>query len=58
MASLPKEKLLTTYQRMSASRKWETAMKDLFVDGKDGLYGAFHTYVNEETIANGVMTAL
>jgi len=58
MASLPKEKLLTTYQRMSASRKWETAMKDLFVDGKDGLYGAFHTYVGEEAIANGVMTAL
>lgn len=58
MASLPKEKLLTIYRRMSASRKWETAMKDLFVDGKDRLYGAFHTYVGEEAIANGVMTAL
>ena len=58
MASLPKEKLLTIYQRMNASRKWETAMKDLFVGGKDGLYGAFHTYVGEEAMANGVMAAL
>jgi TPP-dependent pyruvate/acetoin dehydrogenase alpha subunit len=33
-------------------------MKDLFVNGKDGLYGAFHPYVGEEAIANGVMTAL
>jgi TPP-dependent pyruvate/acetoin dehydrogenase alpha subunit len=58
LASLPKEKLLLIYQRMNASRKWETAMKDLFVGGKDGLYGAFHTYVGEEAIANGVMAAL
>ena len=57
-ASLPKEKLLLMYQRMNASRKWETAMKDLFVGGKDGLYGAFHTYVGEEAMANGVMAAL
>jgi pyruvate dehydrogenase E1 component alpha subunit len=58
LASLPKEKLLTMYRQMSESRKWETAMKDLFVTGKDGLYGAFHTYVGEEAIANGVMAAL
>jgi TPP-dependent pyruvate/acetoin dehydrogenase alpha subunit len=58
LASLPKDKLLTIYQRMNASRKWETAMKDLFVGGKDGLYGAFHTYVGEEAMANGVMAAL
>jgi pyruvate dehydrogenase E1 component alpha subunit len=58
LASLPKQKLLTIYERMNASRKWETAMKDLFVSGKDGLYGAFHTYVGEEAIANGVMAAL
>ena len=45
LASLPKEKLLTMYERMSTSRKWETAMKDLFLGAKDGLYGAFHTYV-------------
>ncbi|HYM09081.1 MAG TPA: thiamine pyrophosphate-dependent dehydrogenase E1 component subunit alpha [Bryobacterales bacterium] len=58
LASLPKQKLLTIYQRMNASRKWETSMKDLFVGGKDGLYGAFHTYVGEEAMANGVMAAL
>ena len=43
---------------MSASRKWETTMKDLFVSGKDGLYGAFHTYVGEEAVAVGVMSEL
>jgi TPP-dependent pyruvate/acetoin dehydrogenase alpha subunit len=58
LASLPKEKLLEMYELMSASRKWETAMKDLFLGVKDGLYGAFHTYVGEEAIAVGVMGAL
>jgi TPP-dependent pyruvate/acetoin dehydrogenase alpha subunit len=58
MASLPKEKVLHIYDRMTASRKWETAMKDLFLGGKDGLYGAFHTYVGEEAVANGVITTL
>jgi pyruvate dehydrogenase E1 component alpha subunit len=58
LASLPKPKLLTIYQRMQASRKWESAMKDLFVGGKDGLYGAFHTYIGEEAMANGIMAAL
>ena len=46
------------YGLMSASRKWETTMKDLFVSGKDGLYGAFHTYVGEEAVAVGVMSEL
>jgi TPP-dependent pyruvate/acetoin dehydrogenase alpha subunit len=58
MASLPMEKLLLVYQRMQASRHWETTMKDLFLAGKDGLYGAFHTYVGEEAIAAGVAAAL
>ncbi len=57
-AALDKSKLLTAYQRMVVSRKWETKFKDLFIDGKDGLYGAFHMYIGEEGIANGVMTAL
>lgn len=57
-ASLDKSKLLTAYQRMVASRKWETKMKDLFIDGKDSLYGSFHMYIGEEAIANGVMTVL
>jgi len=57
-ASLPKDRLLRTYERMVKSRKWETTMKDLFLSGKDGLYGAFHIYVGEEAIANGVVAAL
>jgi TPP-dependent pyruvate/acetoin dehydrogenase alpha subunit len=58
LASLPKERLLHFYDRMTASRKWETAMKDLFLAGKDGLYGAFHTYVGEEAVAVGVISTL
>src|SRR5262245_7305060 len=58
VAGLPKQKVLHLYERMSASRKWETAMKDLFLGGKDGLYGAFHTYVGEEAIAVGTISAL
>ena len=58
LASLPKEKLLRMYELMSSSRKWETAMKDLFLGAKDGLYGAFHTYVGEEAIAVGAISAL
>ena len=57
-ASLGKEKLLNTYQRMVRSRKWETTMKDLFLGGKDGLAGAFHMYIGQEAIACGVTAAL
>jgi len=58
LGALPKEKLLHMYGLMNASRKWETTMKDLFLSGKDGLYGQFHTYVGEEAIAVGVMSVL
>src|SRR5437016_7330711 len=58
LASVPKEKLLHFYERMNASRKWETTMKDLFLAGNDGLYGAFHTYVGEEAVAVGVISTL
>ena len=58
LASLPKEKLLKIYERMQASRKWETTFKDLFVGGKDGLYGSFHPYIGEEGIACGAFAAL
>jgi TPP-dependent pyruvate/acetoin dehydrogenase alpha subunit len=33
-------------------------MKDLFLAGTDGLYGAFHTYAGEEAIAVGSIGAL
>ncbi|MCL5950132.1 MAG: thiamine pyrophosphate-dependent enzyme [Chloroflexi bacterium] len=58
LAAQPKEKLASIYTGMVRSRKWETTMKDLFVGGKDGLYGAFHPYVGEEAIANGIMGVL
>ena len=58
VAAFPRRSCCNIYERMSASRKWETAMKDLFLGGKDGLYGAFHTYVGEEAIAVGVISAL
>lgn len=58
LAAQPKEKLAYLYQQMVTSRKWETTMKDLFTGGKDGLYGAFHAYVGEEAVANGVVAAL
>jgi TPP-dependent pyruvate/acetoin dehydrogenase alpha subunit len=43
---------------MVSSRKWETKMKDLFVSGEDGLYGAFHVYVGQEAVAIGTVGAL
>jgi TPP-dependent pyruvate/acetoin dehydrogenase alpha subunit len=58
VSGLPKEKVLHLWDRMTASRKWETAMKDLFLGGKDGLYGAFHTYVGEEAVAVGVISTI
>lgn len=58
LAAQPKEKLASIYSGMVRSRKWETTMKDLFVGGKDGLYGAFHPYIGEEAIANGIMGVL
>ena len=58
LASQPQEKLLEMYWRMNASRKWESTMKDLFLGGEDGLYGAFHPSAGEEAMAVGVMGAL
>ncbi len=58
LAGLPQDKLLEFYRLMSTSRKWETTLKDLFLAGKDGLYGSFHTYVGEEAVAVGVIGAL
>jgi pyruvate dehydrogenase E1 component alpha subunit len=54
LAKEPKEKLAGLYELMQRSRRWETAMKDAFVGGKDGLYGAFHCYIGEEAISTGV----
>jgi TPP-dependent pyruvate/acetoin dehydrogenase alpha subunit len=58
LAALPKDHLLRMYELMVTSRRWETAMKDLFLAASDNLYGAFHTYVGEEAVAVGVIGAL
>ena len=58
VAAQPKEKLLDIYSKALTSRTWETTMKDLFVGGQEGLYGAFHLYVGEEGISAGATGAL
>ena len=58
VGALPKEKLLGMYEKLNASRRWETVMKDLFLGGKDGLYGYFHSYCGEEAVAVGTIAAL
>ncbi|MBI4787430.1 MAG: thiamine pyrophosphate-dependent dehydrogenase E1 component subunit alpha [Chloroflexi bacterium] len=57
-AKLPKDKLLGFYTTMVAERVWEDTGKDLFLGGKDKLYGYFHMYIGEEAIAAGAMGAL
>jgi len=58
LAAAPKDTLTKIYTRMVTARKWETGFKDLFLGGKDNLYGAFHCYVGEEAMACGVCGAL
>ena len=58
LAAVPKERLLRLVWQMQASRKWETTMKDLFLEGEDGLYGNFHAYIGQEAVAVGVIGAL
>ena len=58
LSDVPKDKLLEIYTKMQTSRIWETAMKDQFLAGTDQLYGAFHPYIGEEAVANGVMANL
>src|SRR5581483_2660754 len=57
-ASQPKAKLAEIFSTLLKSRKWETTMKDLFVGGKDELYGAFHVYIGQEAISSGVCAVL
>lgn len=55
---LPKEKMLDMLKKMQLIRKWETMGKDLFLSGKEALYGVFHMYIGEEATAVGVCAAL
>lgn len=55
---VPPEKLKDMYHTMLKSRWWEEGMKEVFLAGNDGLYGAFHISVGEEASSVGVMAAL
>jgi pyruvate dehydrogenase E1 component alpha subunit len=57
-AALPKEKLLTMYNRMVTSRKWESVGKDVYLKGADGFLAIFHMYIGEEAVPVGVCGAL
>jgi pyruvate dehydrogenase E1 component alpha subunit len=52
------ERAIGMYRTMLKSRWWEETMKEAFLAGKDGLYGAFHISIGEEASSVGVMTAL
>lgn len=53
-----REKLVWMYETMLKSRWWEEQMKEAFLAGTDGLYGAFHISIGEEASSVGVMAAL
>jgi acetoin:2,6-dichlorophenolindophenol oxidoreductase subunit alpha len=54
----PKEKLVGMYRTMLKSRTWEDTFKELFLAGKDGLYGAFHMSIGMEASSVGTISAL
>lgn len=58
LGDLPEEKLIDFYTKMLRIRWWEEKIKDAFLEGKDGLYGAIHLYVGEEAVAVGAIGAL
>ncbi len=59
-AAIPATPALMTdlLSRMLRARLWEEAMKEAFLAGRDGLYGAFHMQVGQEAVAAGVCAAL
>jgi pyruvate dehydrogenase E1 component alpha subunit len=58
LQEIPKDKLVDMYSKMLKCRWWEEGIKEQFLAGKDGLYGAFHIYVGEEAVAVGSIAAL
>src|SRR5690606_28175637 len=58
LEGVPDERALWMYRTMLRSRWWEEEMKEAFLAGKDGLYGAFHISIGEEACSAGVMAAL
>lgn len=58
LEGVPDERALWMYSTMLRSRWWEEEMKEAFLAGNDGLYGAFHISIGEEACSVGVMAAL
>jgi acetoin:2,6-dichlorophenolindophenol oxidoreductase subunit alpha len=58
VADIPDEKLIDMYTKMLRSRWWEEMIKDEFLRGEDGLYGAYHIYIGQEAVAVGAIAAL
>jgi pyruvate dehydrogenase E1 component alpha subunit len=57
LAELGKEKLADMYWKMFANYRWETAIKDINLEGVEAI-GRGHLYIGEEAIAVGVMACL
>ena len=58
LEGVPDDKAIWMYRIMLRSRAWEEAIKESFLGGTDGLYGAIHLSVGEEACAAGIMAAL
>lgn len=55
---VPDAKLVDMYDKMLKIRWWEEGIKDVFLAGKDNMYGVVHLYIGEEAVACGAIGAL
>ena len=55
---IPEATLLDMYDKMLKIRWWEEGIKDVFLGGKDDMYGVIHLYIGEEAVACGAIGAL
>ena len=55
---IPEATLLGMYDKMLKIRWWEEGIKDVFLGGKDDMYGVIHLYIGEEAVACGAIGAL
>jgi len=58
MDGIPDAKLVDMFDKMLKIRWWEEGIKDVFLGGKDNMYGVIHLYIGEEAVACGVIGAL
>ena len=52
------DKLIDMYDKMLKIRWWEEGIKEVFLGGKDDMYGVIHLYIGEEAVACGAIGAL